>query len=119
MLYMFLILCYLYIAYSLRQCPILNYIQKSNCRRACRGVNARRGEMRLPRVYPRRACLGVKGIKTIKSLGELVLVHETASPGLATVDQTRARDLLSYAHGICVGEEETHRPMPTLSRASG
>ena len=26
MLYMFLILCYLYIAYSLRQCPILNYI---------------------------------------------------------------------------------------------
>ena len=36
----------------------------SNCRRARRGVYARRGEMKLPRVYPRRACLGVKGLNT-------------------------------------------------------
>ena len=37
----------------------------SNCRRARRGVYARRGEMKLPRVYPRRACLGVKGIHAL------------------------------------------------------
>ena len=44
------------------------FLSKSNCRRACRGVNARRGEMKLPRVYPRRACLGVKGIKHLNLL---------------------------------------------------
>ena len=41
---------------------------------ARRGVYARRGEMKLPRVYPRRACLGVKGLRLPKYKGRLVIV---------------------------------------------
>ena len=61
----------------------------SNCRRARRGVYARRGEMKLPRVYPRRACLGVKGI-IIRHTGH-------TSTRLPIVIRTRAfLRLLSY-----------------------
>ena len=64
MLHMFLTLSYVYIAYSLRQFLIILFPFKLR-RRACRGVYARRGEMKLSRVYPRRACLGVKGLYTL------------------------------------------------------